>query len=265
MLPGIDDGAPDLDTALEMAKLAVADGITVTACTPHIYPGLYLNDAAGIARGVEGLRSALEDAGIGLTLTYGADIQIIPELLAGLRDGHLPTLHKSRYFLFEPPHHTVPARFHETIHDCVAAGYVPVITHPERLTWLDDAHYPWFEQAARNGAWIQLTAGAVTGGFGRRAKYWAERMLDDGMVHILASDGHDPRHRPPLLAEGREAAEQWVGPAEAERLVLGRQQAILDNQDPSTVPPPPMFDPSVSSSRRPAPSKGWLSKLFSWD
>ena len=46
MLPGIDDGAPDLATSLEMARIAVADGIELTACTPHIYPGLYENDAA---------------------------------------------------------------------------------------------------------------------------------------------------------------------------------------------------------------------------
>ena len=262
MLPGIDDGAHDLNTALAMAKIASSDGITVTACTPHIYPGLYENDAAGISDGVERLRGALAEAGIGLGLTYGADIQLVPELLAGLRGGNFPTLHQSRYFLFEPPHHTVPVRFEETIHDCVVAGYVPVITHPERLTWLDDAHYPWFEQAARNGAWIQLTAGALTGRFGRRASYWAEHMLDDGIVHLLATDAHDPVHRPPLLAEGREAAERYVGAVEAERLVTGRPQAILDDCDPSSVHPPPMLDPSASPGSGRTRDKGWLSKLF---
>jgi len=48
MLPGIDDGAPDLRIALEMARIAVGDGITMTACTPHIYPGLYDNTGAQI-------------------------------------------------------------------------------------------------------------------------------------------------------------------------------------------------------------------------
>jgi protein-tyrosine phosphatase len=219
MLPGIDDGAQDLEMALAMARIAVADGITLSACTPHIYPGLYENDAAGIRKAVSALHVALGEAGIPLQITSGADIQVVPELLDRLRSGAYPTLHGSRYFLFEPPHHAVPARFTESIFDPLASGYVPVITHPERLTWLDEAHYGWFVTAVRQGAWLQLTAGALTGRFGNRAKYWGERLLADGITHILATDAHGTDRRPPLLAEGRERAARWVGPQEADRLV----------------------------------------------
>jgi protein-tyrosine phosphatase len=264
MLPGIDDGAADLETALEMARIAVADGITMTACTPHIYPGLFENTAENIAQATAALRVQLQEAGIPLEIGYGADIQLVPELVKGLRSGSHPTLHGSRYFLFEPPHHTVPVRFEQTLFDAVASGFVPVITHPERLTWLDDAHYPWFVAAARQGAWIQLTAGAVVGRFGRRAKYWSERFLDDGLVHILATDAHEPRHRPPLLAEGREAAAVWVGAEEADLLVAGRTRAIIDNRPPTEVPLPPGLDPS-RRAHRPGrqPKEGWLRRLFS--
>ncbi len=266
MLPGIDDGAPDLATSLAMARIAIADGIRVTACTPHIYPGLYENDAAGIAQAVDAFRAALEQETSDLELTYGADIQIVPELLAGLRRGTHPTINHSRYFLFEPPHHTVPVRFHELIHDTVAAGYVPVITHPERLTWLDDEHFPWFVQAAQAGAWIQVTAGALTGRFGRQARYWGERMLDEGMVHLLATDSHDPHHRPPVLSEGRAVAASWLGENEAERLVTERPQAILDNLPANEVAPPPMFDSATDRIRKaPAKKRGWLSRLFADD
>jgi protein-tyrosine phosphatase len=171
-------------------------------------------------------------------------------------------LNDSRYFLLEPPHHTVPVRFNETIHDCLALGYVPVITHPERLTWLDDEHYPWFERAAQQGAWIQVTAGALTGRFGRAPRYWGERMLDDGIVHILATDAHDPNHRPPVLSEGRDAAIRWVGQEEADRLVTERPQAILDNLEPAHVPPAPRWDPErkpVTKSPERRGFFGWLS------
>ena len=149
MLPGIDDGPTDLETALEMARVAVADGITLTACTPHIYPGLFENDANAISAAAEAFRGHLRAAGIPLEITTGADIQIVPELLNGLKSGRFPCLHGSRYFLFEPPHHTVPPRFLDTLFDALSAGFVPVITHPERLTWLDDKHYGWFVEAAR--------------------------------------------------------------------------------------------------------------------
>ena len=62
LLPGIDDGAPDLATSLEMARIAVADGITTIACTPHIYPGLYENTAAGIRAAIQSLQAELDQA-----------------------------------------------------------------------------------------------------------------------------------------------------------------------------------------------------------
>lgn len=262
LLPAIDDGARDLATALAMARIAVEDGISLTACTPHIYPGLYANTGAQIRDDVERLRQELAAADIPLTLSYGADIQMVPELLSGLRSGVMPTLNGSRYFLFEPPHHTVPVGFSSLVFEVLASGYVPVITHPERLTWLDDEHFDWFVEAAHRGAWIQVTAGALTGRFGSRARYWGERFLDAGMVHLLATDAHETQHRPPRLAEGRAAAEQWVGAEEAERLVSTRPRAIIDNLDPSTVRPPPGADREHRGKGR---KKGWLAALFSGD
>lgn len=262
MLPGIDDGAPDLATALQMAKIAVDDGIRMTACTPHIYPGLFDNSGEQIVRHVEAFRTRLQEAGIPLELTYGADIQMVPGLVRGLQSGHMPTLHGTRYFLFEPPHYMVPTGFLQLLFDVMACGYVPVITHPERLKWLDDEYYEWFADAARHGAWIQLTAGAVTGRFGRPPKYWSERFLDEGLVHILGTDAHDTKRRPPLLEEGRVAAERFVGADEADLLVSGRTRAIIENRPPTESPPPPALDPHNNSRERHKPKKGWFARFF---
>jgi protein-tyrosine phosphatase len=262
LLPGIDDGAATLETSLEMARIALGDGICVTACTPHIYPGLFENTGPDIVRRVQALREDFAGNDIALQLTTGADIQMVPELVAGLGSKQMPTLAGSRYFLFEPPHHTVPSGFAELLFNALASGYVPVITHPERLTWLDDEHYPWFREAARRGAWLQLTSGAVTGRFGRKARYWSERFLDDGLVHILATDAHEPVHRPPLLSEGREAATRWVGSDEAEAMVVHRPQAVLDDRAPSEVAAPP----GLAGGRNPAAQShkkaGILARLF---
>ena len=241
MLPGIDDGARDLDTALEMARVAKADGITHIACTPHIYPGLFNNTPEGIAAAVKSFNAELVTAGIAMTLSYGADIQVVPELLAKLRSGVFPTINGSRYFLFEPSHHVPLPNLDRLIFDVVSAGYVPVITHPERLTWID-GHYDQILAAAEAGAWMQITAGSLTGRMGSSPKYWSERMLDDGAVHLLATDAHNLKNRAPLLAEGAEAAIKHVGEEEAQRLVLNRPRAIWENIDPAQVPLPPGFD-----------------------
>src|SRR6185312_1248210 len=140
ILPGIDDGAPDLATSLAMARLAVADGITVTACTPHILPGVYNNSGAMIGAAVARLRVALAEAEIPLRLVAGADVHVAPDLVAQLGAGSALTINGSRYLLLEPPHHVLPPRLEDHIFHLQTAGYVPILTHPERLSWID-AHY----------------------------------------------------------------------------------------------------------------------------
>lgn len=248
ILPGIDDGAPDLAVALAMARCAVADGIRVTACTPHIYPGMYENDRDGILAAIAAFQAELDREGIDLRLVVGADTHLAPDLVANLRAGKVPTLNNTRYLLLEPPHHTAPPRFEDSIFQLMTAGIVPVVTHPERLTWIEDK-YEAFARVVRGGAWMQVTAGALTGRFGKRPKYWGERMLDEGLVHILATDSHHIDRRPPLLAEGRDAAAKRVGAAEAIHLVQTRPQGILDNIAPDRLPPLP--ERSAASAGRP--------------
>src|SRR5690606_39324231 len=120
--------------------------------------------------------------GIALRLVEGADVHMDHNLVAGIRSGHIPTIAGSRYLLFEPPHHVAPPRLEETLFELMAAGYVPVITHPERLTWVEQ-HYETFVRLAQRGSWIQVTAGALTGRYGRRAKHWGGKFVGDGHRH----------------------------------------------------------------------------------
>ena len=235
ILPGIDDGSKSLEMSLAMARIAVDDGITLMACTPHIYPGMYMNNSAGIAAARDALQQSLDEHGIPLQLTTGADVHLVPGLLEGLRAGVVPTLHGTRYLLLEPSHHVAPPRFAESVFQLVAAGYVPVITHPERLTWIED-NYQVFVEMTRQGAWMQVTAGALTGLFGPRAKYWGERFIGDGLTHILATDAHSSGRRVPVMSEGRRIAERLLGSEEAALLVEGRQVALLNDLPPGSVP-----------------------------
>lgn len=241
LLPGIDDGAEDLDTALAMAQISVDDGVEILACTPHIYPGLYENNKEGIRLGISTLSAHLEQRGIALRLVEGADVHVTPNLIEKIRDGLVPTINNSRYILLEPPHHVAPPKFEEYVFSLTAAGYVPVITHPERLKWIEE-NYQTFVKMSQQGAWMQITAGSLCGRFGSRPKYWAERMLDEGIVHILASDGHGLKKRPPLLGEGRDAAEKRLGIDEAMHLVWTRPLGIIENQDPSLLPNVPAIE-----------------------
>ena len=231
ILPGIDDGAKDIATSVEMARMAVADGTTVLACTPHILEPHYRNDTEIIERTLSGLREVLARENIPLQLVAGADIHISHDLLDRLRDGSAPTLNKSRYFLFEPPHHVMPPGIVEFCRHILGKGYVPVLTHPERLTWVDEKRYSQIEALDRIGVAIQLTGGSITGNFGKNARYWSERMLKEGRVDIVASDAHDTKHRTTVLSRARAQVVEWCGEETAERLFEQNSRRILDNQE----------------------------------
>ena len=104
---------------------------------------------------------------------------------------------------------------------------------------------------------MQLTAGSLTGVFGPRARHWSEQFLRDGCTHLLATDAHSTGRRLPRLTAGLALAAQWVGEAEAQRLVLDRPKAILENVPAAEVAPPPPPQTGLS------PLKRWWNHVLS--
>lgn len=226
ILPGIDDGAADLAVALDMARMALADGITTLACTPHVLPGRYENTRAGILAAIARLREALAEADIALDLVAGGDVHLAPDLPLHFAQGTLSLLGDSHYVLLEPPHHVLSPGLEETVRALLAAGCVPIITHPERLSWVP-SHYGTIARLSEMGAPMQVTAGSLTGAFGSGVKALAERMLEDGLVDIIASDAHNTGSRPPILSRARGIIARRLGDDEADNLVRDRPAAVL--------------------------------------
>ena len=144
------------------------------------------------------------------------------------------------------------------------AGYVPVITHPERLSYIE-ADYDKFVEFARQGAWIQLTGGSLLGRFGPRVQKVTQRFLQDGIAHLLASDAHNLHKRTPQLSEARDAAAVIVGAKEAERLVLGRPSAVIADTNPADVELPPGLGAAARNTSGASSESGWLRRLFGGD
>jgi protein-tyrosine phosphatase len=253
LLPGIDDGAKDLTMSLAMARMASADGISTMACTPHILPGVYNNSGPAIRRAVARLAESIVQAGIPISLVTGADVHIAPDLDVQLRDGRALTLNNSRYLLLEPPHHVLPPRLDDLIFGLQAAGYVPILTHPERLSWLE-GHYDLIGRLVSSSVLMQITAGSVMGRFGRRPRYWAERMLDEGLCHLLATDAHNTEQRPPRMADARDVVAQRLGDDEAINLVLRRPHGVLNDLNPAELAPLPQVKAPQEKPRGHAPT-----------
>ena len=229
ILHGIDDGAKDIEMSVEMARMAVADGTTHIACTPHIMPGIYDNDTSIIQQKMSELEEALKQQGLPLNLLIGADVHIGPTNVQGLQAGSIPSLNGTRYFLFEPSHHVMPPKLVEFSKKILAENYIPILTHPERLTWIE-SHYNKMVEMDELGVPIQLTAASITGRFGDRAKYWSERMLDEGRVDITASDAHNLKSRPPGLSKAFEVISARLGESAAIRIVHKNPKLIVENK-----------------------------------
>lgn len=111
LLPGIDDGAPDLATALKLARIAVQDGITHMMCTPHIHPGRYDNTIASIQRALSELQQGLIKERIKLVINAAAEVRFGMELMVAIKNNKIPFLGEWRgqpVLLLEFPHGEIP-------------------------------------------------------------------------------------------------------------------------------------------------------------
>lgn len=229
LLPGLDDGSPDLATSLEMARIAVADGITHVVCTPHA-SDRYAFDPERIQHLGEQLHQALATANIPLRIVLGCDFHLnYDNIQDALSHPTRYTIDNRDYLLVELPDYSLSPGLKETFFDLRRAGMIPILTHPERNPVLQrdpNKMLPWL----RDGLLTQVTAGSVLGHMGSRAQRLAEHMLTNRWAHFLATDAHDPRRRPPEMRKARELISKRHGTFYADLLCRDNPMAAFLGQ-----------------------------------
>lgn len=228
LLPGIDDGAEDMTTALALAKLAVEHGTTHMVCTPHMHAGRYENTAASIAQALQGFRAALEEAGIPLQVAAAAEVRFDMEIMRWQAQGQLPLLghwQDKDVLLLEFPHGDIPFGAERLTQWLISRNIMPLIAHPERNKGVMRSPSR-LKAFIDQGCLLQVTAGSLAARFGERAQALAEDLLREGVVTVIASDAHNLQHRPPLMDEGFSRVAQLVGQDAAEALVCFRPWSI---------------------------------------
>ena len=226
LLPGLDDGSPDLSTSLEMARIAAGDGITHVVCTPHAN-SRYAFDRSRIQDAVDELQEALHRAEIPLILGLGCDFHLTYDNVQdAIAHPSRYTINGHEYLLIELPDYTLSPNLKETFYEMRMAGLTPILTHPERNPVLQrdpQRMLPWL----RDGLLVQVTAGSVTGAMGRDARRVAERLLENRWVHFLATDAHDAKRRPPQMREAREIISKRYGAFYADLLCRENPMAVF--------------------------------------
>ena len=226
ILWGIDDGSRSLEESLAMLKIAADNGTSDIVATPHAN-SQYKFEPSLIADRIAELRKHLP----GLPRIHaGCDFHLnVPNVDDALRHPEKYTINGLSYLMVEFPDIIIPASSEEILRRLVAAGIIPVITHPERNPYLS-RDLERLQSWCATGCLLQVTAQSVTGRFGKDAKQSAWTLLRTGMVHAVASDAHDPQDRSPRLDSAWRAVKQELGDPEARKLFIENPGTIIQGQ-----------------------------------
>ncbi|WP_337133510.1 tyrosine-protein phosphatase [Priestia megaterium] len=211
ILPGIDDGALDEKISLKMARKAVSEGIHTIVATPHHQNGHYLNEKKDIVKYVQNLNELLKQEKVSLTILPGQEIRLYGEILEDYRADKILTLNDTRKYLFiEFPSSQVPHYAEQLLFDVQSKGLIPIIVHPERNSRLLEEPELLYKFIT-NGALAQLTAGSVTGRFGKKIKKFSHQLIQANLVHFVSSDAHNLGGRSFYMREALEVIEREHG------------------------------------------------------
>jgi protein-tyrosine phosphatase len=228
LLPGIDDGAPDVAVSVAMAKIAVEQGVTHCVCTPHIQPGQFDNTLESIAAAFAIFKKALEDNEIDLRVATAAECHFGLEVISGVENGTLPFLGDwggKKVILLEFPHGMVPFGAEQLTKWLLEHGVIPMIAHPERNRGFV-ASPSLIKPFLRQGCLLQVTASSFTGRFGRSAQKLAENLAREAVITVVASDAHNLESRPPLFVDAAHRLEKLAG-ADKARAWLSDNPGVL--------------------------------------
>ena len=225
ILPEVDDGAGNLWESLQMARIAVDSGVTEMVATPHCTRGRMKN----IRSAWELLRDALEETRIPLKLHLGMEIFGTPDTARLLQEGQLLTLNGSRYPLVEFPFLSSGEDETKVLKELAAAGYQPVVAHPERYVYLQQEP-EMINRWAEIGCLLQVNRGSLLGRFGERSRQLALGLIDRGFVTAVSSDCHSAKRRSPYMEDIRELLERMFSEKTPQQLLWHNPNMILQNR-----------------------------------
>jgi protein-tyrosine phosphatase len=226
ILPEVDDGPKSWETAESMCRMAVQDGIEHMVATPHANDR-YFYDREYLSGLLQNLQQRIGD---NPKLSLGCDFHLsLENMQSALVAPERYCIGSSRYLLVEFSNFSIPVQIDEWLGQMVERGTRPIVTHPERNPILQQTGARVL-QWAELGCAVQVTASAITGSWGAKAREMAHWFLKEKTVHFLATDAHDTVRRPPVLSEARKIVAKQFGEELANALVEGNPKAVVNDR-----------------------------------
>jgi len=232
ILPGLDDGAQDLEESIALAEAARNDGVTAIVATPHLFrrPSM-IKDLNVIEKKWLELKKALAERSVNIALHRGAEVHIGHETVREIRKNRrFLTLYKSSYLLVEFPSHHVFPKVRDLFFEILNEKIIPIIAHPERnlvFTKNPETLYDLVEM----GSLCQANAGSLMGYYGRTIRKHVLSLLRLNLIHFIASDCHFAGSKWPKLSDAVKMAETVLGKERAQELVGYNPQTVLEDRE----------------------------------
>ena len=193
ILPGIDDGAPDVETSILLIEGLINLGITQSVATPHIIGDLYRNDAATINKALDLVRDALAEKQIDFKVSAAAEYMLDAYFLE-LLSTKIPLLTvKDNLVLTEFSYADKPYNVEQIVFAIITENYQPILAHPERYGYYhnDFKQYDFLNEL---GFLLQVNLLSLTGYYGKPAAKAANYLIKNNLASFVGTDVHHERH-----------------------------------------------------------------------
>ncbi len=193
ILPGIDDGSPDVDTSLNLVNGLIEAGYSNFIATPHILWDMYKNDPDTIGVARDNLQQAFNQQGIGSKLNAAAEYYM-DEHFDELVRNNVPLLTiKDNWVLVEWSFISPPMDLKEKLFDLQIRGYQPILAHPERYTYFA-GNKKAYDELFATGAYFQLNLLSLTSYYGKAVNELAQYLVKKNYIRLIGTDMHHQRH-----------------------------------------------------------------------
>ena len=250
IVPNVDDGAKNIEDALEMAKIAYSEGIRKIINTSHYHPSFDYKKGKELSQSINNFNDILKLNNIDIEVFIGNEIYYSEDIIQIIEEKEFYTLNNSRYLLIEFPPMNFPKNILDIIYEIKIRGYIPILAHVERYKAVHE-NINLIYDCINEGALIQVNSSSIIGKNGKEIKNISEILLNNNMIHFIATDAHSSTRRRPMVMETYDYISKKYGDKKAKILFIENPSKVMEDKD-INIDLPMKYEKS----------KGFFKKLF---
>lgn len=231
IIPNIDDGSTSMKDTINMINEARQAGFTEIISTSHYIQKYYDLDCFEREKILDIIKKKVsEKKEINIKLYLGSEIYFTPEIIELIKNKKASTINNTRYLLFELPMNTKPLFVKEMVYELMQNGYIPIIAHPERYSYVQE-NIRYIEELAGMGVLFQSNYGSIIGMYGNSAKKTLKKLLKNNLISFLGSDVHGTGQIYPKIPKALKKLRKILSIEELEKLTTLNAQKVLKDED----------------------------------